>query len=126
MSHLFAAAASYAGAVLAAGFVLGTIRTLWLAPRVGELAAVALELPLVLALSWVAAAAVLRRWPLPGVPARLALGAAAFALLMTGEAVLALAFGRSLGAWLAAMATAPGALGLAGQVAFALIPALRR
>ena len=34
----------YLAAIFALGFVLGTIRTLWLAPAVGHLAAVALEL----------------------------------------------------------------------------------
>lgn len=44
-------AVAYVGAVFAAGFVLGVLRTLWLAPAVGPLAAVAFELPLVLAFS---------------------------------------------------------------------------
>jgi len=37
--------------VFALGFVLGTVRTLWLAPMLGELAAVAAELPVMLAAS---------------------------------------------------------------------------
>src|SRR5690606_39056760 len=49
------AALAYWAAIFALGFVLGTVRTLWLAPAVGELAAVALELPVMLGASaWAA------------------------------------------------------------------------
>lgn len=126
MSRPVGNAIVYAAAVFAAGFVFGTVRTLWLAPQIGALAAVAVELPFMLAVSWLVAGAVLRRRPLPGMPQRLAMGAVAFALLMAAEALLARAFGQSPAAWLAALATPAGALGLAGQAAFALVPALRR
>jgi hypothetical protein len=116
-------ALAYAAAVFAVGFVLGTLRVLWLAPTVGELPAVAMELPVMLAASWVAAGAVLRRWP---VDRRLAMGALALAVLLACEAGLAVLLGGGLRGFLAHLATAPGALGLAGQVAFALIPWLRR
>ena len=49
--------------VFAVAFLLGALRVTLVAPRIGPLAAVALELPLVLALSWVVAGRVLRRWP---------------------------------------------------------------
>jgi hypothetical protein len=118
-----APALAYALTVFAAGFVLGTLRVLWLAPAVGELAAVAMELPVILAASWVAAGAVLRRWP---VDRRLAMGALALAVLLACEAGLAVLLGDGLRGFLAHLATAPGALGLAGQSGFALIPRLRR
>lgn len=74
------AALAYSALVFAAGFALGTLRVLLLAPRLGEMAAVALELPVMLVLSWVAARAVLRRRPLP--PGALGLGGQAlFALI---------------------------------------------
>ncbi len=115
---------AYALPVFAAGFVLGALRTLWLAPMVGPLAAVAMELPVILAVSWFVAGAVLRRWSLPRAE-RLVMGAIAFVILMACEAGLSLGFGRTLRDFAADMATAHGALGLAGQIAFALIPRFR-
>lgn len=119
-----APALAYALPVFAAGFVLGTLRVLWLAPMVGPFTAVAMELPVILAVSWFTAGRVLRRWPMPAA-ARLATGALAFVILLACEAALSLAFGRTLRAFAADLATPPGALGLAGQIVFALIPRLR-
>lgn len=121
--RLIAPAFAYALAVFVAGFALGALRVLWLGPAVGELVAVALELPVMLAVSWVAAGAVLRRWP---VERRLAMGGLAFAVLMACEAGLALALGETPGGFALHLATAPGLLGLAGQVGFAVIPRVRR
>lgn len=120
------AALAYWALVFAAGFALGTLRVLLLAPRLGETAAVAAELPVMLALSWYAAGAVPRRRPLPPGGPRLAMGALAFTLLLGAEAALGiLAFGQAPAAWAAALATPPGALGLGGQALFALIPWLQ-
>lgn len=123
MRTVLIAALAYWALVFAAGFALGTLRVTLLAPRIGDLAAVACEMPLMLGLSWISARAVLRRWPLTARGARLVMGTLAFALLMAAEAVLAfLAFGQPLASWFETLGTMPGALGLAGQVAFALIP----
>ncbi len=119
------AAATYFVLVFAAGFVLGVVRTLWLAPAVGPLAAVAIELPVILGVAWLACARVLRRWPLAPAQAA-ATGALAFALLLGAEAALSLLLaGRSLADHLALYAQAPNLLGLAGQIAFAALPWLR-
>lgn len=116
----------YVAAVFAAAFALGTFRILVLVPRLGELAAVTLEVPVVLGLSWLVAGRVLRRWHLPRPGQRLAMGGLAFALLMLGETILGVTlFGRTPAGSLAAMATLPGLVGLAGQIGFGLIPALR-
>jgi len=116
----------YVATVFAAAFILGTLRVLVLAPRLGELAAVTLEVPVVLGLSWIVAGWVLRRWPLPRPGQRLAMGALAFALLMLAETALGLSlFGRTMSEILAPMATLPGLVGLAGQIGFGLVPALR-
>lgn len=113
--------------VFAAGFVLGTLRVLLVVPAIGELAAVLLELPLMLVIGWFAARAVTRRWRIGRAGEALACGMIAFAVLMATEALLAIAlFDRTLAAWLADMGRAPGALGLAGQVAFAFMPLLAR
>jgi hypothetical protein len=119
-------ALAYTAVTFAGGFALGVVRVTWLAPWVGDLAAVAMELPLMLALSWWVAGRVLRHWTVPPGAARLAMGAMAFAALMAFEAATTLAFGASLAAFLANLATPHGALGLAGQIGFAIIPWLRR
>ena len=121
MWRVMMAALAYWGAVFAPAFALGVVRTLWLAPQIGALAAVAVEVPIVLAISWFAARAAVHRWRL-GRGEAAAMGAVAFALLMLAEWGLALGSGQSSAAWLAGMTTAPGMLGLAGQVGFAMMP----
>lgn len=111
--------------VFALGFVLGTLRTLWLEPALGQLPAVALELPVMLAASWWWSGRVLARWPQPTRRVALGAGALAFALLLASEWTLAMALGQTGAEWLAALARPAGALGLAGQVLFALFPAAR-
>jgi hypothetical protein len=126
MPRIVLPALAYVATVFAAAFGLGVFRVLLLVPRLGELAAVALEVPVVLGLSWLVAGRVLRRWPLPGRGQRLAMGGLAFGCLMALELVLATGlFGRPLDGVLAAMTTLPGLVGLAGQIGFALVPALR-
>lgn len=113
--------------VFAAGFVLGTVRTLVLAPRFGELVAVILEVPIMLALSWWACGWVLNRCRVPPrTPPRMAMGTVAFMLLMLAELVLALGFGRSMTQYASGLATSHGLIGLSGQVAFGLMPLVRR
>jgi hypothetical protein len=118
------AALAYWAWVFAAGFALGTVRTLWLAPRIGPLAAVAAELPIMLAISWNAARRVIARHVIVRRGDALAMGALALALLLLAEAALARVLGgQGVAAWAAQLATPHGELGLAGQALFALIPA---
>ncbi|HTJ88923.1 MAG TPA: hypothetical protein VL356_01920 [Acidocella sp.] len=120
------AAIVYFALVFAAGFVLGTIRVLLVAPLWGELPAVLLESPMMLFLSWLACGASIRMFGLRGRCAGLAMGAVAFALLMTTEFALSrLAFGRAPAETFSAWGTAAGAVGLTSQLAFGLIPVLR-
>lgn len=117
------AAAVYWATVFAFAFALGVVRTLWLAPRLGDLAAVACELPLVLTASWLAARRVTRRFGVSEAGAALTMGLIAFALLMLAELALAqLLAGQSVRQWAEGLSTPAGALGLAGQVGFALMP----
>ncbi len=127
-THSAAAGATYFAIVFAAGFVLGTVRVLLLAPRVGEPVAVLLELPLMLAVSWMACGWVLRRFQVPPrTPPRLAMGAIAFALLMLAEVILSVAvFGSSMSDYLQDLTTMHGLVGLGGQLLFALIPLVRQ
>jgi hypothetical protein len=113
--------------VFAIGFGLGTVRVLLVVPRFGETAAVALEVPVMLTASWFVCAWLTARFAVPAETSpRLIMGAAAFALLMVAElSVFVFAFGRTLGEHFAAYAGASAQLGLAAQIAFALLPLLQ-
>lgn len=111
--------------VFAVGFALGVARTLLLAPRLGETAAVLVELPLILLASWWVCARLLRGRRL-GVAQALGMGAVAFVLLMLAEAALGMGLaGRSMAEHLAHYRSTPGLLGLGGQLAFAAFPLLQ-
>ncbi|MBN9025320.1 hypothetical protein [Kaistia sp. MMO-174] len=121
------AGAIYFLIVFAIGFVLGSARVLLLEPRIGALAAVAIELPVMLAAAWIVCGGILRR---SQVRARrgadLGMGAVALLLLLAAEFALGhFGFGRDMTALFAAYGTSPGLLGLAGQIGFAAIPAVR-
>lgn len=116
------AALAYWGIVFALGFVLGTVRVLWLAPLVGLLPATALELPVMLAASWIAAGWVTRRFGIAGAGEALATGGLAFALLLAAECALGAATGQTPAQWLAGLRQPHALLGLAGQAVFAVLP----
>lgn len=122
------AGAVYFAIVFAWAFALGVVRTLVVAPRLGEVAAVLIEAPLVLAASWLACRWTVRRLGVgSAVGERLIMGALAFLLLMIVEFTLSvLAFGRPAHAWLEGFATVPGAIGLCAQIAFGFVPLLQR
>lgn len=76
--------------VYAAGFILGIVRVLAVAPRAGELAAVLIEAPFMLAASWLAAGWSIRRFGVPRAAGpRAVMGGAGFLLLMAAEFALA-------------------------------------
>jgi hypothetical protein len=127
MGRAVAAGGLYFAFVFAAGFALGTLRVLVLAPALGDTGAVALELPLMLAISWLACGVVLRRLAVPAtVATRLVMGGFAFALLIGAETALGvLGFGRTLGEQIATWRALPAQLGLVAQLAFALFPLAR-
>jgi hypothetical protein len=124
MASALRAAALYFALVFSLGFVLGTIRTIWLAPRTGPLLAVLAELPLILAGSWFICRWLLRRMATPLAPTEaLAMGEAAFFMLMVAEFVLAsMAFGQSPLAYMQSWSTPHGILGLVGQLLFGMMP----
>lgn len=124
MTAAVKAGVSYFALVYMAGFMLGTLRVLFVVPWIGETAAVSLETPILLAASWMAS-----RWcaatfqVAPNAKSGLLMGAVAFALLVVGElGVSVFAFGRSLESALAAFGSTPGMIGLSAQVAFGLLP----
>lgn len=128
MWNALKAGLTYFALVFAVGFLLGTLRVLALAPMLGELGAVLVELPVMLAASWIICRWLIRLLRVPGdVPARLAMGGGAFVFLIAAEIALSVwLFGNSVSQHFANYLTAHGALGLAGQIAFAAFPVLQR
>lgn len=117
------AAIVYWAVVFAAGFILGTIRTILLVPYLGELIAVVIELPVMLAVSWLAACRIVRAFRLETPSQALAAGVLAFALLMAAEAMVGvMLLDEPLTDWAVSLFRLPGILGLAAQVAFAAMP----
>ena len=77
----------YFVAVFAFAFAMGVARTLVIAPLIGTAVAVLLEVPILLAASWVIARRLLRDRDLT-LPQCIAAGTIAFVLTMASEAVL--------------------------------------
>jgi hypothetical protein len=120
------AGALYAIIVFLIGSILGTIRVLLVAPRLGETTAVIVEVPMMLAASWfVCSWCVVRLDIRRTVPARSLMGLVAFLVLMSAEACMGAVFGRSLGDQLAGYGSPSGAIGLAAQVIFAMFSVIQ-
>lgn len=120
------AGAAYFGGVFTLGFAVGVLRELVLVERLGlsRTLAVSLEIPLMLAGSWLICLALVRNLAIaPERGPRLAMGGVAFVLLMAAEATLAtLMLGHTLSSWIASFQDTAPLVGLAGQAIFALIP----
>lgn len=123
---VFRAALAYFALVFSVGFALGTLRVYLIAPQWGGLPAVLLEAPVMLFVSWLWCGVTLRLFGVREPLAALGMGALAFVLLMTAEAVIDFfAIGRSTPAHLQAFSTPAGVVGLASQLAFAIFPFVR-
>eukprot|EP01036_Dinobryon_divergens_P049588 gene49589-biopygen40436 len=96
MNRAILAGAIYFAVVFAAGFALGTLRVLVVAPLIGPVGAVVMELPVILAASWLACGWTVRRLKVaPATIDRLVMGATAFVILIAAEfAMSTLLFGR--------------------------------
>lgn len=124
---LLLAAAAYFAIAFAAGFALGTVRVFLLEPNFGAVPATLIELPAMLLISWLAAGYVVKVFKVEArLAARLGMGLLAFAFLIGAEIVLGMVgFGRTLAGQIAEMTTPQGLLGITGQTAFALFPAIQ-
>jgi hypothetical protein len=84
--HVLEASAVYFALVFAVGFVLGTIRTPWVVPRVGARKAELMEMPIMLVVIIMAA-----RWTVlhlampPMLSARIGIGCIALVLMLVAE-----------------------------------------
>jgi hypothetical protein len=117
------AALFYFALTFAVGFCLGVLRTLLVAPRVGEVNAVLIEAPFILSASFLTARWVLGRLHPPACAwRRLAIGLLAFAMLMFAELLMSWILGNSTRDFVDSLLKPAGLIGLAGQVIFALIP----
>lgn len=86
------AALVYCALVFGAGFVLGTVRVLWVVPRLGARWAELAEMPVMVGVSFLAGRGVVRRYVVPRTTARrLGVGLLALGLLLLLE--FALVFG---------------------------------
>ena len=113
---------AYALVVFAAGFAFGSLRVMVVEPWLGPAAAVAVELPLMLGVSWLVAKAVLRRLPVARqFSPRATMAAVALGVLLAFEIALGLAVGVSLPAQAEAYLTLRGLLTAVGQIGFTLI-----
>ena len=123
MSKPLGAGTVYFIIVFALGFALGSLRVLLVEPRIGPLGAVLVEMPIMLAASWVVCRRLIDRLSIAAPGARLAMGAWAFALLMVTEVALsATLFGRPPAVYLQLLLSAAGLIGLATQIAFGVLP----
>jgi len=111
----------YFACVFGIGFVLGVVRVSWLVPMLGVRRAELLELPVMLAASFLVARGVVRRFDLLSLRQRLAAGLAALGLMVTAELGLAVAV-QGLAGYVASRDPVSGAAYLLALAAFALMP----
>lgn len=126
MQHAVRAGLAYFAIVFAAGFLLGTVRILAGVPLLGETLAVVIELPFMLAVSWLACDWLIARFSVPRtLLVRFTMGGLAFALLAIAEICVSV-FGldRTIGEHFESYLAAHAMIGLAGQLVFALFPVI--
>jgi hypothetical protein len=118
------AGTAYFLALFALGFVLGTIRVVFVAPRFGQLAGTFAEVPVMLTAAYLICRWALRHWKVPRTIAiRWAMVLHFLALLFAFETLVGLTlFGRPLSEQWAALVTLAGLLGLSSQLIAALLP----
>lgn len=118
----------YCAVVFGAGFVLGTIRVLLIAPLSGEFVAVLVEAPVMLAISWTICGWVAERLEVSEkLLERVVMGGVALAVLLVAEAFLAvLAHPGSLADYFLSYGRSAMVMGLLAQLAFAIFPIVQR
>ncbi len=121
------AGTAYFAIVFSAAFVFAIFRIFVLTPILGAGLAVALEIPIVLGVSWVSCGWAVRRFSAPSdFTSRFLMGATAFALLMAAELGLSITlFGRTFADHIAIYEQLPEQMGLLAQIGFAAVPALQ-
>jgi len=118
----------YFALVFGAGFALGTVRTLWIVPRVGTRRAELMETPLMLVVTIVAARWIVLHFAVPSTPSsRLGMGCIALVLLLLAEFGFVLWLrGLSIRDYLATRDPVSGTVYYVMLAAFAVMPLLLR
>jgi hypothetical protein len=127
MRNALRAGTVYFAIIFALGFLLGTVRTPLLSRLVGDVIAVAIELPVILTFSWIVCTWVLLRFEVPSVfNIRMVMGGSALAFLLAAEAILSVTLAnRSWMEHFELYKTPPTLLGLFGQILFAWFPLIQ-
>ena len=122
------AGALYFALVFGAGFVLGTVRILWVVPRVGTRRAELMETPIMLVVTIVAARWIVLHFAVPSTPSsRLGMGCIALVLLLLAEFGFVLWLrGLSIRDYLATRDPVSGTVYYVMLAAFAVMPLLLR
>jgi hypothetical protein len=117
------AGALYFAVVFAAGFALGTIRTLWILPRFGARRAELMEAPIMFAITVLASRWVVRHFAIPPSFPRIAVGLVALGLLLLTEFTVVLWIrGLTIAGYFAGRDPVAGAVYVVLLAAFALMP----
>ncbi len=128
MMQVVKAGALYFALVFAVGFVLGAIRTLWVVPLVGTRTAELMEMPIMLAVTIVAARWTVLRLSVPMMwSARLEMGCMALVLMLIAEFGFVLWIrGLSIKEYFATRDPVSGAAYYLLLIVFAVMPFLAR
>lgn len=124
--QILKAGALYFALVFGAGFALGTLRVLLVAPRLGARTAELIEAPFMLAVTFLAARWTVRRLAVPAARApRLGMGGVALGLLLAAEFTLVLGVrGMTLRDYFATLDPVSGTVYYALLGVFAVMPLL--
>jgi len=124
--QILKAGALYFALVFGAGFVLGTICTLWVVPRFGTRTAELMETPIMLVVTIAAARWIVRRLAVPLTPSRrLGMGFVALGLLLVAEFTLVIWLrGLSISEYLAGRDPVSGTVYYLTLGLFAIMPFL--
>lgn len=114
----------YFALAFSAGFVLGIIRTLWIAPQSGARTAELMDAPVMIGVGFLAARWVVKRFAVPSsVSSRLAVGGIGLAIMLMAELSLVLWLrGLTMGEYFAARDRVAGAVYDTALGVFALMP----
>ena len=116
----------YFALVFGAGFVLGPIRILWVAPRLGTRTAELMEYPVMLGVIIAAARWIVLKFAVPPTPAlRVAMGLLALALLVIAELSLVRVRGLSIREYIAKRDPLSGSIYYALLVIFASVTGVK-
>jgi len=112
--------------VFGAGFVLGSIRVLWVVPRLGTRIAELAEAPIMFVITIFAAQWIVRRLAVPPIPSkRLGMGCLGLGLMLLAEFTLVVWLrGISIGEYLATRDTVSGTVYFVMLGIFAIMPIL--